>query len=147
MTIALNDQLARFEGDRTIQLCWEPPSPHRRREIVQGGGETQSAMRPMRSEARNRFAAGFSNASLWLDQLLADPNVTIAMIATREKRTERSVRQALSLTFLDPALVETALEARLPRGFGLKRLLDLPAAWPEQWTKIGLASPATSQPI
>jgi site-specific DNA recombinase len=147
LTIALNDQLAPSEGARTIQLSWTPPSPHRRREIVQGGGEFHSAFRPMRSEARNRFIAGFSKAGCWLDQLLADPGVTIATIATREKRTERSIRQTLSLAFLDPALVETAIEGRLPRGFGLKRLLDLPVSWPEQWAKIGLASPARSQSV
>jgi hypothetical protein len=109
---------------------------------VQGDGSIQTALRPMRSEARSRFAIGFRNARHWLDQLVADPAISIASIAAREKRTERSIRQTLSLAFLDPALVETALQGQLPSGFGLKRLLDLPVAWPEQWTRLGLEAPA-----
>jgi hypothetical protein len=30
----------------------------------------------------------------------------------------------------------------LPRGFGLKRLVDLPMAWPDQWRTLGLQAPA-----
>ncbi len=88
------------------------------------------------------FAIGFRNARHWLDQLVADPAISIASIAAREERTERSIRQILSLAFLDPPLVEAALKGQLPGGFGIKRLLDLPIAWPEQWTKLGLKAPA-----
>jgi site-specific DNA recombinase len=38
----------------------------------------------------------------------------------------------LSLAFLAPEIVKAAVEGRLPRGFGLKRLVDLPGAWPDQ---------------
>jgi site-specific DNA recombinase len=68
-------------------------------------------------------------ARLWLDRLIAQPEVSVASITLDERRTERSVRQTLSLAFLDPALVEAATEGRLPRGFGLKRLIDLPPEW------------------
>jgi site-specific DNA recombinase len=142
LTIELNDQLALADDSRTIQLSWAPSSSLLRREIVQADGSRQTALRPMRSEARSRFAIGFRNARHWLDHLVADPAISIASIAAREKRTERSIRQTLSLAFLDPALVEAALQGDLPRGFGLKRLLDLPVGWPEQWTKLGLAAPA-----
>ena len=33
---------------------------------------------------------------------------------------------------------KAAVEGRLPRGFGLKRLVDLPMAWPDQWRALGL---------
>jgi len=142
LAIELNDRLAAVDGGNTIHLPWTPRSPQRRREIVQGDGSRLTALRPMRSEARSRFAIGLRNARHWLDQLVADPAASIASIAAREKRTERSIRQTLSLAFLDPALVEAALQGHLPRGFGLKRLLDLPVAWPEQWSKLGLETPA-----
>ncbi len=143
LTIELNDRLPAADCSKIIQLPWTPRSPQRRREIVQGEGGCQAALRPMRSEARSRFAIGLRNARHWLDQLVADhPAVSIASIAADEKRTGRSIRQTLSLAFLDPALVEAALQGQLPRGFGLKRLLDLPAAWPEQWTRLGLEAPA-----
>ena len=29
-------------------------------------------------------------------------------------------------------IVKAAVEGRMPRGFGLKRLVDLPMAWPDQ---------------
>jgi DNA invertase Pin-like site-specific DNA recombinase len=142
LTIELNDRLAAAHSSETTQLSWTPRSPQRCREIVQGDGSRQTALRPMRSEARGRVAIGFRNARRWLNQLVADPATSIASTAAREKRTERSIRQTLSLAFLDPALVEAALKGQLPRGFGLKRLLDLPVAWPEQWSRLGLEAPA-----
>jgi site-specific DNA recombinase len=48
----------------------------------------------------------------------------------------------LSLAFLAPDLVKVAIEGRLPRGFGLKRLVDLPMAWPAQWRALELEAPA-----
>jgi hypothetical protein len=45
-------------------------------------------------------------------------------------KTVRSIRMTLSLAFLAPEIVEAAVEGRLSRGFGPKRLVDLPTAWP-----------------
>jgi site-specific DNA recombinase len=47
----------------------------------------------------------------------------------------------MSLSFLAPDIVKAAFEGRLPRGFGLKRLIDLPMAWPDQWRTLGLEAP------
>jgi hypothetical protein len=44
----------------------------------------------------------------------------------------------LSLAFLAPEIVKAAIEGRLPRGFGLKRLVDLPMGWLDQWRTLGL---------
>jgi hypothetical protein len=44
----------------------------------------------------------------------------------------------LSLAFLAPGIVEAAIEGRLPRGFGITRLTDLPMAWSKQWSTLGL---------
>ena len=38
-------------------------------------------------------------------------------------------------------LAEAAMEGRLPRGFCVKRLTDLPMLWSEQWRAIGLQTP------
>ncbi len=48
----------------------------------------------------------------------------------------------LSLAFLSPALVKAAIDGRLPRGFGVKRLTDLPMGWSDQWSALGLKEPA-----
>jgi site-specific DNA recombinase len=76
-----------------------------------------------------------------LDELLSDPLLTLESIASREGKTERSIRMTLSLAFLAPEIVKAAVEGRLPRGFGLKRLVDLPMA-PDQWRTLGLQVPA-----
>jgi hypothetical protein len=60
----------------------------------------------------------------------------------REGKTDRSIRMTLSLAFLAPDIVKAAFEGRLPHGYGLKRLFDLPMAWPDQWRSLGLAAPA-----
>ena len=96
----------------------------------------------MRVEARRAFATAYGKARLWLDRLTDDPNSSLRDIADREQKTERSIRQTLSLAFLDPALVVAALAGRLPRGFGLKRLMDLPSSWSEQWIALGVRSSA-----
>ena len=51
----------------------------------------------------------------------------------------------MSLAFLAPEIVKAAVEGRLPRGFGLKRLVDLPMAWPDQWRALGLQAPTRTR--
>jgi hypothetical protein len=57
----------------------------------------------------------------------------------RHLKKERTViRMTLSAAFLATPLVKAALEGRLPRGFGVRRLTDLPMDWAQQSTKLGL---------
>ena len=51
----------------------------------------------------------------------------------------------LSLAFLAPEMVKAAVEGCLPLGFGLKRLVDLPMAWPDQWRALGLQAPTRTR--
>ena len=84
-------------------------------------------------------------AHCWLDELLFDPTQTIELLAVRKGKSERSIRMTLSLAFVSPALAEAAMEGRLPRGFCVKRLTDLPMLWSEQWRAIGLQEPVQAQ--
>jgi site-specific DNA recombinase len=68
------------------------------------------------------------DAHRWLDELLSDPRLTLESLASREGESERSIRMTLSLAFLAPEIVKAGVEGRLPRGSGLKRLVDLPMA-------------------
>jgi site-specific DNA recombinase len=129
-------------GARTLTLPWLPPSPHRRREIIQGASNVNASARPMRANTRAILVEAFRDAHRWLDELLSDPCQSLASLAIREGKTERSIRMTLSLAFLAPEIVKAAVEGRLPRGFGLKRLLDLPMAWPDQWRALGLRARA-----
>jgi site-specific DNA recombinase len=140
--IRLNESVAVDGTGRTLTIPWIPPSPYQRREIIQGKGEPGSPIRPMRVRARAVFAESLRNAHRWLDDLVMDPNQTIELIAAREGKSERSIRMTLSLAFIAPPIVVAAIEGRLPRGFGAKRLTDLPMVWSNQWTALGLKVPA-----
>jgi site-specific DNA recombinase len=70
--------------------------------------------------------------------LVNDPRQTVAALALREGKTELLI--TLSLALLAPNLVTAAVEGRLPRGIGLKRLVDPPIA-SEQWRSFGLRAP------
>ena len=142
LEIQLAQEIAGEAPDRIMLVPWTPPSPYRRREIVQGEGEQFAAVRPMRTQARVVLVDALRDAHRWLDELTTDPIRTIESIAAPEKKTERSIRMTLSLAFLSPALVKAAIDGRLPRGFGTKRLMDLPMTWSEQWSTLGLKPPA-----
>ena len=88
--------------------------------------------------ARAAFAQALRHAHRWLDELTRDPEQSIEKLAIRESKSERSIRMTLSLAFVAPPIVAAAIEGRLPRGFGVKRLMDLPMAWSQQWTALGL---------
>jgi site-specific DNA recombinase len=96
----------------------------------------------MRTEARAALTDALRDAHRWLGELTTGPNQTIQSLAAREGKTERWIRRTVSPAFLSPALVKAAIDGRLPRGFGVKRLMDLPIAWPDQWSALGLTAPA-----
>jgi site-specific DNA recombinase len=141
-------QDARERGETgTLSLPWTPPSPYRRREIIQrSDADPGTIARPMRQAAQTVLIKALGKAYRWLDALLDDPRQTIETIAVAAGKTERSVRMTLSLVFLAPDLVKAAVEGKLPRGVGLKRLVDLPMAWPDQWKALGLRAQAAPQP-
>jgi site-specific DNA recombinase len=130
------------DQNRILIIPWTPPSPRRRREIIQGEGERPCAMRPMRTEARAALTDALRDAHHWLDELSTSPNLNIESLAAREGKTERWIRRTISLALLCPALVKAAIDGRLPRGFGVKRLMDLPMDWTDQWSALGLRAPA-----
>ncbi|MFZ0600225.1 MAG: recombinase family protein, partial [Roseiarcus sp.] len=140
--IELADGMASDDQTRVLIIPWTPPSPHRRREIIQGEGDSPSATRPMRTEARALVIDALFDAQRWLDELSTGSHLTIESLAAHESKTERWIRRTLSLAFLSPGLVKAAIDGRLPRGFGVKRLMDLPMAWPDQWSALGLRAPA-----
>jgi site-specific DNA recombinase len=145
-TIEIELAEGRVEDDhnRVLIIPWTPPSPYRRREIILGEGEQLSAIRPMTTKARAILIDALRDAHRWLDELTTNSNQTTEALAAREGKTERSIRMTLSLAFLSPALAQAAIDGRLPRGFGVKRMMDLPMAWSDQWSTLGLKAPAQS---
>jgi site-specific DNA recombinase len=142
--ILLSEVADGTESARILTLPWTRPSPHRKREVIQGANNAKTYARPMPANARAILIEHLRDAHRWLDELLSNPGLTLESIALREDKTERSIRMTLSLAFLAPEIVKAAVEGRLPRGFGLKRLVDLPMAWPDQWRTLGLQAPANA---
>ena len=141
--IILNELIVGEGRDRVLTLPWTRSSSRRRREIIQGVGEAQGPLRAMRTKARDSFIRALRDARRWLDELLIDPAQTIESLAMREHKSERSIRMTVSLAFVSPVLAEAAVEGRLPRGFTVKRLTDLPMLWSEQWRAVGLREPTS----
>ncbi len=100
--IELAEEMASDDQNRILIIPWTPPSPHRRREIVQGEGDSPSATRPMRTEARALVIDALRDAHHWLDELITSPHLTIESLAAREGKTERWIRRTISLAFLLP---------------------------------------------
>jgi hypothetical protein len=72
-----------------------------------------------------------------IDELIADPTANTESFAGREGCSVRKVNMTISLAFLAPDLVKTAIDGRLRHGMGVARLGDLPAEWssaPVAWT-------------
>jgi site-specific DNA recombinase len=143
--IVLNESIVVEGLDRVLTLPWTQASSRRRREIIQGVGEAQQPLRAMRTKARDGFVRALRDARRWLDELLIDPARTIESLAMREHKSERSIRMTVSLAFVCPVLAKAATEGRLPRGFSVKRLTDLPMLWSEQWRAVGLREPIQAE--
>ena len=103
--IELAEGMASDDENRILIIPWTPPSPHRRREIIQGEGDRPSATRPMRTEARALLIDALRDAHRWLDELTTNPHLTIE-IARRARRQELNVGSAepsRSLSFAPPS--------------------------------------------
>ena len=96
----------------------------------------------MREAERQNLLRAIAQGRAWLQEIISGNGVTLRAIAVRERKSERSIRMTLSFAFLDPKLVRLAIRGSLPRGFGTKRLTELPMLWPEQWSALGLPQPA-----
>jgi site-specific DNA recombinase len=145
IAIVLSESIVNEGQDRLVTLPWGRTSSRRGREIIQGVDELKQPQRAMRTKARDGFVRALRAAHRWLDELLGDPNQSVESLAVREGKTERSIRMTLSLAFLSPVLAEAAMEGRLPRGFSVKRLTELPVLWSEQWSVLGLQEPIQAQ--
>jgi site-specific DNA recombinase len=87
----------------------------------------------MRANARLIVGSPLRDSHRWLGELLSDPRQTLESLALRKGKAERLIRMTLALALLiAPDIVKAAVEGRLPRGYGLKRLVDLPMAWLDQ---------------
>ena len=124
-----------------LRVPWQKPPLKRRREIIVPNSATSQDTRPIRAETRATLIAAIARGRRWLDELVAGTVTDVEQIARRESCSVRKVNMTISLAFLAPDLVKTAIEGRLPRGFGVVRLCDPAAEWSRQYQMFGLTSP------
>jgi DNA invertase Pin-like site-specific DNA recombinase len=117
------------------------PQPHKRRREITLPENASGYVQPIRQNEQQNLIRAIANGKAWLQELINGHDVTPAAIARREGKSERSIRMTLSLAFLDPKLIRLAIDSRLPRGFGARRLMDLPMLWSQQWQALGLPQP------
>ena len=86
-----------------------------------------------------------ANGRAWLDDIVTGRAADIETIAMREGRSKRSIAMMISLAFLAPDIIEAALDGRLPRGIGVRRLVELPPDWSMQRRMLGLSGAAVSR--
>jgi site-specific DNA recombinase len=108
-----------------IIVPYKPQLHKRRREIILPANTT-GYVQPIRESERQNLLRAIALGRTWLQEVIGGVGVTLSGIAVREKKSERSIRMTLSLAFLDPKLVRLAVQGNLPRGFGTKRLVELP---------------------
>jgi hypothetical protein len=107
-------------------------------ELIPPADGSRDDSRAIRAETRSNLLAALAKAGAYLDDLVAGRVLDIAQIAAREQRSVRSASMLLSLAFLAPDLVTAVVERRLPRGIGLTQMMNLPAAWADQYRALGL---------
>ena len=97
------------------------------------------------NKGASRFRQSFWSRSSLGRRTLVRRQHEPRLAAVRAGKSERSIRMNLSLAFLSPVLAEAAMDGRLPRGFSIRRLTELPVLWSEQWTALGLREPIQTQ--
>lgn len=131
--------LLQLTGDRpSLSLPFAHQPQRRRRAFVVPQGREGDRLRPMKTEDRTRILASIATGRSWMGDLVAGRSAGIDVIAKAEQRSERSVRMTPSLALLSPRIVRAIVEARLPRGIGLRDLCELPPAWDAQKRILGL---------
>jgi site-specific DNA recombinase len=123
---------------KRISIPWTPQTFRRKREVIAPPSNGSHDLRPIRSESRIKLISAIARSRRWLDEIVAGKAAGIEAIAVREGLNERSARMTLSLAFLAPDIVKAAVDGTLPRGFGVSRLMDLPASWVKQRRAAGL---------
>jgi DNA invertase Pin-like site-specific DNA recombinase len=123
-----------------IEVPWQKQPVTRRREILVPPSATPNrTLRSIRSENRALLVASIVRGRRWLNELTTDRGATTAIIAARERCSERKVNMTISLAFLAPDLVQAAIDGRLPHGMGVAKLSEMSASWSQQRNLLEIA--------
>jgi hypothetical protein len=129
------------DSANVLRIPWKKMPAKRPREIIPPAAVSASPRdkRPIRAETRANLIASIAKGRRWLEEWTVGTVTSTEQIAARENCTIRQVNMTISLAFLAPALVQAAVEGRLPRGVGVANLRDAPAEWSRQHAMLGLS--------
>jgi hypothetical protein len=129
------------ELDRPL-ICipWQKRPSKRRREIIVPQSTAPGDTRPIRAETRAKLVASIARGRRWLDEILAGAVTGVEQIAAREKCSVRKIHMTISLAFLAPDLVKTAIEGGLSARIRC-RSLYLPQPWLQKQTHLRVVPP------
>jgi ParB-like chromosome segregation protein Spo0J len=98
-----------------------------------------SRRKTLKTERRLTQLTAIANARQWAEELITGHVADTNELADREGCSERHVRQALSLAFLAPDIVQAAIDGELPPDLVMTRIRsDLPLSWSEQRKALAL---------
>jgi site-specific DNA recombinase len=138
LTVRLKSPGHEAVDDHLLLIPWQKPPSRRSRQILIPHGIPKSEIRPTPIERRARLVSAIARGRRWLDEIVSGSVTDVQQIASRQKCSVRQVNMTISLVFLAPDLVRTAVEGRLPRGIGVERLRDAPPEWSRQFEALGL---------
>jgi hypothetical protein len=117
---------------QVIAVPWSTSSSNPTRQLIRPQFADSYFQNAIRSESRARLVEGIAKGRYWLNQLTSGDVSDTSEIAHREDCSDRSVRMTLSLAFVSPTIVKSAIEGALPRGSGVAALTGLPTDWERQ---------------
>jgi hypothetical protein len=94
-------------------MPFRPKHQRPKREVIVSGDQTDKLDIGMRSERRETLLLSIAKVRAWVDDLIRGRMRDIEAIAHSEQCSERQVRRILSLAFLSPAIVKTAVDNTL----------------------------------
>jgi hypothetical protein len=138
--VYLNESVATDQPQKVISIQWVKSTSHRRRAILAPQIPGDGDRRLIKANAQATLIEAIARARRWMDEINSGKVDGVEAIAVREGRSARSVRMTLSLAFLAPDIVRSAVGGTLAKGIGPSRLADLPVYWVEQRQTLGLCS-------
>jgi hypothetical protein len=121
----------------TLRIPWRAHVMRRRHELIDCADDARP-LRPINAQARARLLVGLAKARLWLNELLSGKIASIAAIATREARSERSIRMTIDLAFLSPDIIKAAIGGALPQSCSVSALGEPQLEWRQQEAAFGI---------
>jgi len=122
----------------TMAVPWTSPVPA----AVKGIIHVPAHNTPIKASRREVLLIAIAKARQWIDDLAHGRAASFAVIARREGKVERHIRQLAPLAFVSPRIVSALLDGTAPADLTLTKLARaLPYCWAEQERRVGTSAP------